>query len=199
MKLVEIGSPRRPPAVDGESSRSPKSQEVARWKEIFAQACTREGCLTDDAKKLAAEGKAVVWIDGGLHASEVLGAQQINGIALHLSDPGPTPETRRILDSVRDPFRAGESRRPGTCDSSYMTERSRPSAPTFLRACTKDIGHDNNRVSHVDAARNINMNRQLYQRVVSADHVQPPPDGSVGTVLSCRRFAIRQVTGSIPW
>ncbi len=30
-----------------------------------------------EARALAEEGKAVVWIDGGLHASEVLGAQQL--------------------------------------------------------------------------------------------------------------------------
>src|SRR5438046_2951495 len=31
----------------------------------------------EQARQLAREGKAVVWIDGGLHASEVLGAQQL--------------------------------------------------------------------------------------------------------------------------
>jgi hypothetical protein len=35
------------------------------------------GVTPEVAKKLAAEGKAVVWIDGGLHASEVLCAQAL--------------------------------------------------------------------------------------------------------------------------
>ena len=31
----------------------------------------------EQAKALAQEGKAVVWIDGGLHANEVVGAHQL--------------------------------------------------------------------------------------------------------------------------
>jgi zinc carboxypeptidase len=36
-----------------------------------------EGLTDAQARALAKERKAVVWIDGGLHASEVLGAQQL--------------------------------------------------------------------------------------------------------------------------
>jgi hypothetical protein len=37
----------------------------------------RRGLSDEQARALASEGKAVVWIDGGLHANEVLGAQQL--------------------------------------------------------------------------------------------------------------------------
>jgi hypothetical protein len=48
---------------------------------------------------LAAEGKAVVWIDGGLHATEVVGAHQLIETAYQLSSR-QDPETMRILDNV---------------------------------------------------------------------------------------------------
>jgi hypothetical protein len=52
-------------------------QNLARYKDIARRLAT-VGTLTDaQARALAKEGKAVVWIDGGLHASEVLGAQQL--------------------------------------------------------------------------------------------------------------------------
>ena len=36
-----------------------------------------EGLTDEQAHALAKEGKAVVWFDGGLHATEVLGANQL--------------------------------------------------------------------------------------------------------------------------
>ena len=42
------------------------------------QLALAEGLTDDQARQLAHEdGKTVVWIDGGLHATEVLGAQQL--------------------------------------------------------------------------------------------------------------------------
>src|SRR5690242_18695318 len=51
--------------------------KLARYKEISKQLALAEGLTDAQARALAKEGKAVVWIDGGLHATEVLGAQQL--------------------------------------------------------------------------------------------------------------------------
>jgi hypothetical protein len=51
------------------------------------------------AKKLAEEGKAIVWIDGGLHATEVAGAQHTPLLAYDLLSEN-TPEVKRILNNV---------------------------------------------------------------------------------------------------
>src|SRR5204863_6388307 len=57
---------------------SPENQKkLERYKEISARLAHAEGLSEDQARSLAAEGKTVVWIDGGLHANEVLGAQQL--------------------------------------------------------------------------------------------------------------------------
>ena len=54
--------------------------------------------LTDaEAQRLAKEGKAVVWIDGGLHATETLGAQQLVEMVYQMVSR-TDEETMRFLD-----------------------------------------------------------------------------------------------------
>ena len=67
------------------------------YKDI-ARRLARARDLTDDqAHTLAAEGKAVVWIDAGLHANETITAQgQIQ--VLHRMLSQSDPETLRLLD-----------------------------------------------------------------------------------------------------
>jgi hypothetical protein len=48
-----------------------------RYRDIAARLAHADGLTPEEARTLAREGKAVVWIDGGLHANEVLGAQQL--------------------------------------------------------------------------------------------------------------------------
>ncbi|GAH67576.1 unnamed protein product [marine sediment metagenome] len=47
------------------------------YKEISRRLALAEGLTEDEAHNLAQEGKAVVWIDGGLHATEVCGSHQL--------------------------------------------------------------------------------------------------------------------------
>jgi hypothetical protein len=57
---------------------APENQKrLARYQDIARRLALAEGLTDAQARALAAEGKAVVWIDGGLHATEVLGAQQL--------------------------------------------------------------------------------------------------------------------------
>jgi Zinc carboxypeptidase len=78
MTVVDIGK-----TEEGRSQlmaiiTSPENfKKLARYKEIARKLALAEGLTDDQARALAAEGKAVVWIDGGLHATEVLGAQQL--------------------------------------------------------------------------------------------------------------------------
>src|SRR5215510_2611369 len=52
-------------------------KKLAHYQDIARRLALAEGLTDDQAHALAKEGKAVVWIDGGLHATEVLGAQQL--------------------------------------------------------------------------------------------------------------------------
>jgi hypothetical protein len=53
----------------------------------------------EEAKKLAAEGKAIVWIDSGLHATEVAPVQHAPHLAYRMVT-GEDEETRRIRENV---------------------------------------------------------------------------------------------------
>src|SRR5262245_32173461 len=52
-------------------------KKLDRYKEISRRLALAEGLTDEQARALARDGKAVVWIDGGLHATEVLGAAQL--------------------------------------------------------------------------------------------------------------------------
>src|SRR5258708_8802464 len=75
MKLVDIG-----PTAEGRRQwmaviTSPENhRNLARYKSIAQKLAHAEGIAEKLARALAAEGKAVVWIDGGLHASETAGS-----------------------------------------------------------------------------------------------------------------------------
>ena len=53
----------------------------------------------DEAHALAHEGKAIVWIDGGLHASETVGSQQEMEEVYQMVSR-TDPETLRFLDDM---------------------------------------------------------------------------------------------------
>jgi hypothetical protein len=52
-------------------------RNLARYRDISRRLALADGLTDEGARALAKEGKAVVWIDGGLHATETLGAQQL--------------------------------------------------------------------------------------------------------------------------
>lgn len=74
-------------------------KKLARYKDIARRLALAEGLTDETAKQLAAEGKAVVWIDGGLHATETVGSQQIAETVYMLASASD-PEVLRILDDV---------------------------------------------------------------------------------------------------
>ncbi len=79
---------------------SPRPRIIAVWrkyKDISRRLALAEGLSDDQARQLAKEGKAVVWIDGGLHATEMLGAQQLAEMVYQMVSR-TDEETMRFLD-----------------------------------------------------------------------------------------------------
>ena len=88
-------------------------RDVERYREIAQQLAYPSDDMTDDdARRLAAEGKAIVHIDGGMHASEVAHAQHTIQLAYDLvtGDDGHAPPGQIAFDDVQigpaDPARA---------------------------------------------------------------------------------------------
>src|SRR5215471_3783174 len=100
MKLVEIGkSAEGRPQLMAIISSPENMKKLDRYKEISRRLAQAEGLTDEQARALAKEGKAVVWIDGGLHATEVLGAAQLMEFVYEMLTRND-PETLRILNDV---------------------------------------------------------------------------------------------------
>ncbi len=73
--------------------------QLDRWKEISARLARARDLEPDEARALAREGKAIVWIDNGLHSAEVAHAQHGPLLAHHMATD-ESDEVRRIRDDV---------------------------------------------------------------------------------------------------
>ena len=74
-------------------------QKLDRWREISRGLALGQPAEAE-ARALAEEGKAIVWIDSGLHASEVAPAQHAPELAWRMIT-GEDAETRAIRQSCR--------------------------------------------------------------------------------------------------
>ena len=159
-------------------------RNLARYKEISQRLARAEGLTEAQARELAAEGKAIVWIDGGLHATEVLGAQQLME-TVHQLVSRDDAETRRILrDVVVLAVHANPDGMELVSDW-YMREPDslKRSTGGIPRLYQKYIGHDNNRDFYMSTQpESENMNRQLYHEwfpQIMYNHHQTGPTGTV--------------------
>jgi hypothetical protein len=159
-------------------------RNLDRYREISRRLALAEGLTDDEARRLAQEGRAVVWIDGGLHATEVLGAQQLMESVYQLVSRDD-PETLRILDDVI--ILAVHANPDGMelVSDWYMrndepTERSTGGLPRLYQ---KYVGHDNNRDFYASTqSETENMNRVMYTEwypQIVYNHHQTGPAGTV--------------------
>src|SRR5947209_195552 len=96
MKLVSIGKTEEGRDQWMAVITAPENlKKLDHYKEISAKLAHAEGVTEDQAHALAREGKAVVWIDGGLHASETVGSQQLMETVYQLVSRAD-PETMRF-------------------------------------------------------------------------------------------------------
>jgi hypothetical protein len=135
------------------------------------------------ARQYARDGKAIVWIDGGLHASEVLGASQLLETSYQMIS-GTDPETMRILNDVIIVFVHANPDGMELIANWYNREpdnaRKNTSVPTLYQ---KYIGHDNNRDFYIaNQNESANMNRWMYLTwypQIMYNHHQTGPAGAV--------------------
>ena len=152
---------------------------------LFRSALARaEDADESRARALAMEGRAVVWIDGGLHATETVGTHQLIETVWQLASR-EDPETLRILDQVVILLAHANPDGQELMSSWYMRrpEPSKRVIDQLPRLYQKYAGHDNNRDFFMAALReSANMNRQLYLEwipQVMYNHHQSGPAGSV--------------------
>ncbi|RYD94052.1 MAG: peptidase, partial [Sphingobacteriales bacterium] len=136
------------------------------------------------ARALAQEGKAVVWIDGGLHATETVGAHQLIETLWQFVSRNDA-ETQRILNDAIILFVHANPDGQELVANWYM-RNSDPKARSYRnlpQPYQKYVGHDNNRDFYMlNMKESQNMSRQLYvdwlPQIVYNHHQSGPP-GSV--------------------
>src|SRR3954467_1659008 len=100
MQVIEIGKTEEGrPHLAAITTAPENFARLDRYKQIAQQLHRARGLTDDQARALAKEGKAVVWIDGGLHATEVVGANQLIETSYQLVSRNDE-ETNRILKDV---------------------------------------------------------------------------------------------------
>jgi hypothetical protein len=159
-------------------------KRLDRYKEIVRRLSHAEGLTDDQARALAKEGKAVIWIDGGLHATEVLGAQQLTETIYQFVSK-TDEETLRIL---RDVIILAAHANPDGMElvSDWYMRKDDPKARStsaIPRLYQKYVGHDNNRDFYMmNQPESVNINRMLYREwfpQIVYNHHQTGPTGTV--------------------
>ncbi|MEA1886087.1 MAG: M14 metallopeptidase family protein [Bacteroidota bacterium] len=137
-----------------------------------------------EARELAKTGKAVIWIDGGLHATEVCGSHQLIETIYRMVSRNDD-ETLRILDDV---ILLAVFANPDGLElvgNWYMRHEdpAKRSTRGLPRLYQKYIGHDNNRDSYmVTQPETENMSRIMYRKwfpQIMYNHHQSGPNGMV--------------------
>lgn len=159
-----------------------------RYREVSRTMALADFADEAEAQALAAEGKAVVWIDGGLHATEVVGAQQISELVYRLNSYDD-PETLRFLDDLI--ILAAHANPDGMDLVSNWFYRTDEMGGTPEDRNTRDIpvlyekyaGHDNNRdfyMGNLSETENILRvhYREWFPQIIY-NHHQSGPQGTI--------------------
>ena len=159
-------------------------KNLAKYKAISQRLARAEGLSEQEAKALAKEGKAIVWIDGGLHATETVGIHQwIESI--YQFTTRNDEETKRILQNTIILFVHANPDGQELVSNWYMRKADtlKRSTENLPRLYEKYIGHDNNRDFYMmNMSETTNMSRQQYTEwmpQILYNHHQTGPAGTV--------------------
>jgi hypothetical protein len=183
-KLVNIG-----PTEEGRPqymmivSSAENMKKLDHYKEISQRLAHAENLTDEQAHALAAEGKAVVWVDGGLHATEVVATQQLIEIIYQVLSR-KDPETLHLLDGLILLFTHANPDGMELVSDWYMKDADTAKRKMNIpRLYEKYIGHDNNRdFFMMNMKETQNVSRQQYVEwmpQIIYNHHQAGPPGSV--------------------
>ena len=180
IKLIEVGE-----TSGGNTmicaiiSSAENIQNLDRFKEISRRLTLAEGVSDDEARALAKECRAVVYIDGGLHANEVAHAQHNIQLAYELVS-NDDPETRKIRENTILLLNFANPDGMDIVNDWYMKNVGTPfelsPAPILYHVYA---GHDNNRDSYMLNLKETRLIQGLQFRewfpVIQINHHQPAP------------------------
>lgn len=158
-------------------------KKIDRYKEISQKLARAENLTDEEAAKLSLEGKPVVWIDGGLHATETVATQQLLETYYQLVSR-KDPETMRILDDVIILLSQVNPDGQELVSNWYMQGKDLSKRNMNIpRLYQKYIGHDNNRDFYMmNMKETTNISKQQYVEwmpQIIYNHHQTSPEGAV--------------------
>ena len=193
MKLVSIGKTEEGRDQWMAIISSPDNiRNLDKYKQISQRLAHAEGLTDDQAHELARQGKAIIWIDGGLHATETVGSQQLMEMVYQMVSR-TDPETMRFLNDDIALFVQANPDGQDLVANWYMRGSENPNAPLkppqerrnggLPRLYAKYVGHDDNRDFYMSNMKETtNMNRQLFLEwfpQIMYNHHQTGPAGAV--------------------
>jgi len=193
MKLVSIGKTEEGRDQWMAVFSAPENiKRLDHYREISARLAHAEGLSEEQARALAKEGKAVVWIDGGLHASETVGSQQLMEWVYQLASRNDEETLRLLRDTIILCVQANPDgqelvanwymRRSEKADAPLLPPEQR-SMGGLPRLYAKYIGHDDNRDFYMsNMNETTNMNHQMFLEwfpQIVYNHHQTGPAGAV--------------------
>jgi len=155
-------------------------KRLERYREISRRLALARGLDEAQARSLASEGKAVIWIDSGLHATEVAPAQHSVELAFRVATE-ETPEMRRVRDDVI--LILVPVMNPDGLDKTVAWYRRNLGTPyevaPMVELYHKYVGHDNNRdwyMFNMPESRNVAklLYEEWFPQVVYNHHQSAP-------------------------
>ena len=158
--------------------------KLEQYRQISKRLAMADGLDEAAARQLAKEGKAVVWIDGGMHSSESQHSQSLSDF-VHVMLSQTDEEVMRFLDDV---IILAVNANPDGVElvANWYMRNEDEKARTFVgmpRMYHKYVGHDNNRDFFMSSMpETTNINRVLYREwfpQIMVNHHQTGPEGQV--------------------
>ncbi len=180
IRLFEIGKTSMgKPMIYAVITSAENMSRLDHFKNISRKLALVEGLTDEEARRLAAEGRAVVYIDGGLHASECAPAQHNIQLAYDLLTSEDS-DTRLILDQT---ILVLVFANPDGMD--LLAEWYHPNVGTSYEVSSMPwlyhiyVGHDNNRDSYMANQLETQhltriVNHEWYPQVLYNHHQTAP-------------------------
>ncbi len=157
--------------------------QLEKYREISLKLALAADLDEQEARKLAKAGKAIVWIDGALHSTEMVGTHALIETAYQLASR-TDEETQFILDNTIILLVHANPDGHELTGNWYMqredSTKRRMDIPVLYQ---KYIGHDNNRDFYItNMKESQNMSRQLFVEwmpQIMYNHHQTAPAGAV--------------------
>ena len=185
LTVFELGETEMGKSQIGAIITSPDNMKhLDRYKTIATRLALAKDLDDQAAQKLASEGRAVVYIDGGLHATECAPPQALSELAYDLIT-GEDTDTRTILDNVVLLLCFAN---PDGMD--LLAEWYHPNVGTPYETSpmpwvyNKYVGHDNNRdsfMNNMKETRNITrlVSKEWHPQILLNHHQTGPFPGRI--------------------